>query len=601
MESAAVKSQLKGGEFLLKESTIEDIFIPEDFNEEQKMIRQTAYDFLIQEVLPHARKIDKQEDNTLLEVLGKFAELGFLGTHMPTEYGGLDFDNHTNTLISEVMGPSGSFTVAYAAHIGIGMLPILYFGTEEQKSHYLPRLILGELKASYCLTEPGSGSDALAAKTRADLSEDGTKYLLNGQKMWISNAGFADIFIVFAKIGGEKFTGFIVERNTPGLTFGEEEEKMGIKGSSTRQVFFENVAVPVENLLGDIGKGHLIAFNVLNIGRYKLGALCLGGAQGSADTAIKYANERVQFGQAISNFGAIKYKIAEQAIRIFSGQSALYRVSHLLQKKREELAAEGVPFAKAKLEGAEEYAIECSILKIVGSEVVDYVVDETLQIHGGMGFSEEGTAARGYRDSRINRIYEGTNEINRMLMVDQLFKRALKGELDLVGPAWAVQKELASMPVLENVSGPYAEEKKAITDFKKILLMVAGAAAKSQMDGKINLKEEQEVLFNLSDMLTDLFLAESTLLRVEKLSIKADKQINQEVYDAILRVFLHDASFRMQKNATDALSSFSEGDLLKTFLMGVKRFSKYPIQPVKEARRKVADCLIAANAYVLGA
>jgi len=562
MESAAVKSQLKGGEFLLKESTIEDIFIPEDFNEEQKMIRQTAYDFLVQEVLPHAKKIDKQEDNTLLDVLGKFAELGFLGTHMPTEYGGLDFDNHTNTLISEVMGPSGSFTVAYAAHIGIGMLPILYFGTEEQKSHYLPRLILGELKASYCLTEPGSGSDALAAKTRADLSEDGTKYILNGQKMWISNAGFADIFIVFAKIGGEKFTGFIVERNTPGLTFGEEEEKMGIKGSSTRQVFFENVAVPVENLLGDIGKGHLIAFNVLNIGRYKLGALCLGGAQGSADTAIKYANERVQFGQAIANFGAIKYKIAEQAIRIFSGQSALYRVSHLLQKKREELAAEGVPFAKAKLEGAEEYAIECSILKIVGSEVVDYVVDETLQIHGGMGFSEEGTAARGYRDSRINRIYEGTKE---------------------------------------NVSGPYAEEKKAITDFKKILLMVAGAAAKSQMDGKINLKEEQEVLFNLSDMLTDLFLAESTLLRVEKLSIKADKQINQEVYDAILRVFLHDASFRMQKNATDALSSFSEGDLLKTFLMGVKRFSKYPIQPVKEARRMVADCLIAANAYVLGA
>jgi len=600
METMAIKTLLKGGEFLLKESSLEDTFIPEDFGEEQRLIRQTVIDFMMQEVLPKAKQMERLEDDSLLQTLDKFAALGFLGTHMPAVYGGMDLDNHTNTMIAEAMGPSGSFTVAYAAHIGIGMLPILYFGTDAQKAQYLPRLIAGELKAAYCLTEPGSGSDALAAKTRAVLNEAGTHYVLNGQKMWISNAGFADIFIVFAKIDGEKFTGFIVERDAAGLTFGEEEEKMGIKGSSTRQVFFENVAVPAENLLGQPGKGHLIAFNVLNIGRYKLGALCLGGSQGSADTAIKYANQRIQFGKPIASFGAIKHKLAEQAIRIFAGQSALYRVSHLLQTKRDQLADEGLSFAAAKLEGAEEYAIECSILKIVGSEVVDYVVDETLQIHGGMGFSEEGTAARAYRDSRINRIYEGTNEINRMLMIDQLFKRAMKGQLDLVGPAWAVQKELAAMPVMEPLSGPYGEERKAISDFKKIVLMTAGAAAKSQMDGKIDLKEEQEILCNLSDMLTDLFLAESTLLRVERLSQKEDKPVNQNVYDAILRVFLHDASFRMQKNATDALTAFSEGDLLKTFLMGLKRFSRYPVQPVKESRRVIAACLVSANGYILG-
>ena len=515
MESATVKSQLKGGEFLLKESTIEDIFIPEDFNEEQKMIRQTAYDFLIQEVLPHARKIDKQEDNTLLEVLGKFAELGFLGTHMPTEYGGLDFDNHTNTLISEVMGPSGSFTVAYAAHIGIGMLPILYFGTEEQKSHYLPRLILGELKASYCLTEPGSGSDALAAKTRADLSEDGTKYILNGQKMWISNAGFADIFIVFAKIGGEKFTGFIVERNTPGLTFGEEEEKMGIKGSSTRQVFFENVAVPVENLLGDIGKGHLIAFNVLNIGRYKLGALCLGGAQGSADTDIKYANERVQFGHAISNFGAIKYKLAEAGIRIFAGESALYRTSKWVDDKETELANAGKAFNESLLGAAEEYAVECAILKVHGSEVLDYVVDEGVQVFGGNGFSDEYNISRAYRDSRINRIYEGTNEINRLLTVDMILKRARKGKLDLMGPAMAVSKELVSIPDFgDEDDSPFAAERKSIVNMKKCILMVAGAAVQKLM---MKISDEQEILMNIADMAIETFVAESTLLRSIKM------------------------------------------------------------------------------------
>ena len=594
MESAAVKSQLKGGEFLLKESTIEDIFIPEDFNEEQKMIRQTAYDFLIQEVLPHARKIDKQEDNTLLEVLGKFAELGFLGTHMPTEYGGLDFDNHTNTLISEVMGPSGSFTVAYAAHIGIGMLPILYFGTEEQKSHYLPRLILGELKASYCLTEPGSGSDALAAKTRADLSEDGTKYILNGQKMWISNAGFADIFIVFAKIGGEKFTGFIVERNTPGLTFGEEEEKMGIKGSSTRQVFFENVAVPVENLLGDIGKGHLIAFNVLNIGRYKLGALCLGGAQGSADTAIKYANERVQFGQAISNFGAIKYKIAEQAIRIFAIESAIYRVSGLIENKEEEMMANGKSFESALLGAAEEYAVECAILKVAGSEVLDFVVDEGVQIYGGYGYSADFPMDRAYRDSRINRIFEGTNEINRLLAVDMILKRAMKGELDLMGHAMAIQKELMGIPEFGNGNNQlFDEETKVIANMKKAILMVAGTAVQKYM---MTLAKEQELIMRIADMAIDTFMAESILLRTQKLVATKGAEACALQID-MTSTYVNDAIDRLNVNGKNAINAMCEGDEQRMLLMGLKRFSKMAPVNTVATRRRIAKAMIDANKY----
>lgn len=597
MDAVASKTVLKGGEFLIKDSQPEDIFIPELIDEEQKMIKDMVLDFVKKEVLPNSEKIENQEDNIAVHLLDKLGELGLLGSHMPETYGGMQLDNNTNTLIGVTLGPAGSFTVSYAAHIGIGMLPILYFGTDAQKEKYLPRLINGELKASYCLTEPSSGSDALAAKTRADLTEDGKHYVINGQKMWITNAGFADIFIVFAQVDGDKFTGFIVEKGMEGLTLGAEEKKLGIHGSSTRQVFFENVKVPVENLLGEVGKGHLIAFNVLNIGRFKLGALSLGGAKGSADTAIKYANERIQFDVPISSFGAIKFKLAEQAIQIMAGESALYRLSDLLEQKKQELIEKGTSFAQAKLQAAEEYAIECSILKILGSEILDYVVDETLQVHGGMGFSEEGTAARAYRDSRINRIYEGTNEINRLLMVDMLFKRALKGKLDIVGPAWEVQKELASMPSFgSEEGGKYANEEKAIKDFKKIILMVAGAAAKMQMDGKLNLKHEQEIVMNVADMLAQLFAAESLLLRVQKLATQ-DTEVDQEIYDAMLRVFIHDTNAKLNKWAADALASFAEGDLLRTFTMGLKRFTKYPLQNVKALRRRVADKLIEANEY----
>ncbi len=596
METLIKSDVLKGGEFLIKDSLPEDTFIPEEINEEQQMVKTMVLDFLNQEIVPVKDRLEKQEDGLAVSLLKKMADLGLLGTHMPAEYGGMEMDTNTNTLICDLIGPAGSFTTSFAAHTGIGMLPVLYFGTDAQKEKYLPRLISGDLKASYCLTEPSSGSDALAAKTRADLSEDGTHYVLNGQKMWITNAGFADIFIVFAKIAGEKFTGFIVERDMPGFTLGAEEPKLGIKGSSTRQIYMENVKVPVENVLGEIGKGHLIAFNVLNIGRFKLCVLCIGGAKNSIDSAVKYANERKQFNVSIGTFGAIQYKLAEQAIRVFATDSSQYRISNLLQDAKAAYVEEGMDFAKSTLEAAEEYAIECSILKVIGSETLDYVVDETLQIHGGIGYSEEYSAARAYRDARINRIFEGTNEINRLLMIDQLFKRAMKGKFDLVNPAWAVQKELTSMPSFERPEGTYGEEKHALKDFKKVALMIAGGAAKMQMDGKLNLKEEQELLTNMADIFIDIFNAESMLLRVEKLRDR-DKKIAQEVYEAMLQVFFHDATARISKNATDAICSFAEGDLVKTFLMGLKRFTKYPPVNIKEKRRLIAQTMLNENTY----
>ncbi len=587
---------LKGGAFLIQDSKPEDTFIPEEANEEQLMIADTVRGFLHNELMPVQDRLEAQEKGLSASLLEKMAELGLLGTHMPEAYGGLELDTNTNTLIGDVLGPAGAFTVSYAVQIGIGMLPLLYYGTEEQKQKYLTRLISGELKAAYCLTEPGSGSDALAAKTRADLSPDGSHYIINGQKMWISNAGFADMFIVFAQVDGRQFTGFIVERDSEGLSLGAEEKKLGIHGSSTRQVFFENVRVPKENVLGEIGKGHLIAFNVLNIGRFKLCALSIGGAKDRVSTGIRYANERVQFKQPISSFGAIRHKLAEQAIRVFAVESAMYRVSNMMQQANKALMAQGQGFAEAKLQAAEEYAIECALLKVAGSEALDFVVDELVQIFGGMGYSEEGPAARAYRDARINRIYEGTNEINRLLSVDMLLRRAMKGAIDLTGPAWAVQKELASMPSFDTPQGPYGNEYKAVKNFKKAVLMVAGAAAKMQMDGQLNLKEEQEVVMNIADMMLDALVAESLLLRVEKLA-GMDREHGQDVYEAMLRVFIHDANARILKNGSDALASFAEGDLLRTLLMGLKRFTKYPPVNVKAERRIIANVLIEANGY----
>ena len=588
----ATESTLNGGEFLIKNSDPSAIFIPEEFNEEQQMIRDMCLDFVKNEVHTRPQKIEYQ-----VELLDKAAELGLLGSHMPEGYGGMELDTNTNTLICEILGHAGgSFTTSFAAHTGIGMLPILYFGTEEQKQKYLPDLIEGKLKAAYCLTEPSSGSDALAAKTRADLSDDGSHYVINGQKMWISNAGFADIFIVFAKIDGDKFTGFIVERNSEGMTFGAEEDKMGIKGSSTRQVFFENVKVPAENLLGQIGKGHLIAFNVLNIGRFKLGALCVGGCKGSLTQSIKYANERVQFKVPISSFGAIQYKLAEGAIRTFALESSVYRISDMLQDMRGNLKEKGKSFTEAKLESAEEFSIECAIIKVFGSEVVSYVVDEMVQIHGGLGFSEEFPAAGAYRDSRINRIYEGTNEINRLLTVNMIMRRALAGNLDIASAAMKVQKELMSGASSDTYEGSFAAEQKGVDDLKKALLMVLGAAAQKQMGGQLNLKDEQEILMNIADIAIEVFAAESTLLRVQKLAaLKSDAELDP--YVAMLKVFLQDVNDRAAKYGKDAVASFSEGQEMKLLQKGLRALTRYSGVNVKNERRKVAAKLIEANQY----
>ncbi|HJW30731.1 MAG TPA: acyl-CoA dehydrogenase family protein [Saprospiraceae bacterium] len=582
---------LRGGEFIIRDTLPEDIFTPEDFNEDQKLVRQMCKDF-VHEMGDKAHALEAQVG--LMEEAGA---LGLLGAHIPEAYGGNPLDTNSNTLIGEELGKAGgSFDTTYAAHIGIGMLPILYFGTDAQKKKFLPGLCSGALKASYCLTEPGSGSDALGAKTRADLTPDGKQYLLNGQKMWISNAGFADVFIVFAKINGEHFTGFVMDARTPGVTLGAEEKKLGIKGSSTRMVFFENAAVPAENVLGEIGKGHLIAFNALNIGRFKLGTMAMGGSKRCIDIAVKYANQRIQFGQPISSFGAIKHKLGEMATLVFALESASYRLSDMMSRHKDEMIAGGTSFEQAMLDAAREYASECAIIKIAGSEYLDFIVDEMLQIHGGNGYSEKFPAARAYRDSRINRIYEGTNEINRLLLVDRIIKKALKGELDLVGPAWAVQKELMAMPVKSNEDGPWAAEVQAIQHFKKMMLLVAGAAVKYQMDGKHDLTEQQEIVMHIADISIDCFLAESMLLRAQKL-FSSSRSIPKAIIQEMTQLFIQDAQARIQKHAQDALAAFATGDELLIMQKGVKRFSSYPPINSVKARRAAADFLIQGNGY----
>jgi len=589
-----VKKQLNGGEFLIKETPYQDIFIREDLDEEHKMIYEMTHDFIKAEILPVYDRIEKQEEGLVPALMDKAGELGLLGMGIPEEYGGFGKDFNTNSVVLEAMALSRTFSLSCGAHIGIGTMPILYFGNEEQKQKYLPKLATGELKASYCLTEPGSGSDALAAKTRADLSDDGKHYILNGQKMWITNAGFADVYIVFAKVDGDKFTGFIVERTMEGLSLGAEEDKLGIKGSSTRQVFLENVKVPVENLLGEIGKGHQIAFNILNIGRFKLGHGTIAGSRLSANDAVKYANERHQFGKPISTFGAIQYKLAEQAIRIYAGESASYRVSDMIDKKEKELHDAGEPFQKSILGAAEEYAIECAILKYYCSEVLDYVVDETVQIYGGMGYSEEAPAASAYRDARINRIFEGTNEINRMLTIDMLMKRAMSGKINIMGAGMAVQKELMGIPEFSNgETGLFTAEIKAVKNVKKAVLVAVGGAAQKLA---AKLKYEQEVMMNGADMIAEAFVLESVLMRTQRL-VELKGEEAAAPYIAMMKAYFSDALERVFVYGTQAIQAFAEGDEARIMLMGVKRFTKYPMTNTKELRREVAKHLIEADKY----
>jgi alkylation response protein AidB-like acyl-CoA dehydrogenase len=594
MEATNKTKALLGGEWIIKESNPHETFIPEEFNEEQTMVMDMCHQFLEAEILPIVDRIDKMEPGLVASLMQKAGEQGLLSTSFPEEFGGLGKDFITSTIVNEGMGGGYSFSVAVAAHTGIGSLPILYFGTEEQKQKYIPKLASGEWKGAYGLTEPNSGSDALGAKTTAKLSDDGKHYLLNGQKCWITNGGFADVFTVFAKIDGDKFTAFIIDRGTEGFTQGPEEHKMGIKGSSTVQLYFQDCKVPVENVLGEIGKGHIIAFNILNIGRLKLCAATLGGAKKATDTSVQYAKTREQFKLPISKFGAIRHKMAEMAIRLWVCESALYRSAKWIDDKEHELAASGKSFAEALLGAAEEYAIECAMLKVYGSEVLDFVVDEGVQIHGGNGFSDEYVISKAYRDSRINRIYEGTNEINRLLTVDMVLKRAMKGKLDLMGPAMSVQKELMSIPDFgAEEEGTYAKELKAIANFKKAILMVAGAAVQKLM---MQLDKEQEILMNIADMAIEVFHAESALLRVMKLaSLRGDAAV--AIQNDIMRTYLYDAADRINKAGKDALNSFADGDELRMMHIGLKRFTKVEPFNCKEARRRISDQLVADNGY----
>ncbi len=592
--AAETKTVLKGGEWLVKESSPFETFTPEDFVEEQLMIRDMCDQFLDAEVYPILDRIDNLEPGLMKSLLTKAGEQGLLSVSFPEEYGGLGKDFITATLVNEYLGAGHSFSVAIAAHTGIGTLPILYFGTPEQKQKYIPRLITGEWAGAYGLTEPNSGSDALGAKTTARLSDDGKHYILNGQKCWITNGGFAQVYTVFAKVDGDKFTGFIVERGTEGFTQGPEEHKMGIKGSSTVQLYFQDCKVPVENLLGEVGKGHKIAFNILNIGRLKLCAAAIGGARRSLSGTVEYAKTREQFKQPISNFGAIKHKLAEMAIRVFVGESALYRSAKWVGDKEHELLAAGKPFNEALLGGAEEYAIECAILKVYGSEALDYVVDEGVQVHGGNGFSAEYNISRAYRDSRINRIYEGTNEINRLLTLDMTLKRAMGGRLDLMGPAMSVQKELMSIPDFgAEDETAFAKERKLVANLKKAILMTAGAAVQKLM---MKIENEQEVLMNLADMAIETYHAESVLLRVMKM-VDQRGEAACELYTDIMRTYLYDAADKVNKSGKDAINSFAEGDEQRMILMGLKRFTKAEPFNSKEARRRIADKMISEGKY----
>ena len=597
------KASIKGGEFLIKDVEAHQIFIPEEFTEEQQMIATTCRDFLRTEVHPHLNEIDAAKSPDLMSsLMTKAGELGLLGVAVPEEYGGFGMNFNTSMLVAEALGTGHSFSVAQSAHTGIGTLPIVYYGNEAQKAKYLPLLASGEWKAAYCLTEPDSGSDANAGKSKAVLSEDGKNYIINGQKMWITNAGFAELFIVFAKIDDDKtLSAFIVEKSfgesSPGgITMNEPEHKLGIKGSDTRQVFFNDCHVPVENLLSSRGNGFKIAVNILNIGRIKLGIAVIGGSKGSLDYAIKYANERKQFGVSLATFGAIKYKLAEMATRIFASETANYRAGQNIDDAIEDLKAQGMNDAEAKLKALEQFAIECAIMKVHSSEVLDYVVDESLQVYGGMGYSADAPMERSYRDARINRIFEGTNEINRMLIVDMLLKRALKGEIDLMGPAMAVGKEIMSIPDFSASDDEtlFADEKKVLKNMKKAALMVSGAAVQKFM---MSLSNEQEILMNVADMAIEIYVAESTLLRVEKLiGIKGEAAC--ELQKDMALIYLNEAVTKVNNAGREAITSFAEGDELRVMLMGLKRFTKIEPMNLKNARRRVADAMIVENKYI---
>jgi alkylation response protein AidB-like acyl-CoA dehydrogenase len=590
----AKEDVLKGGEFLIKETDYTDIFIPEEFDEEQQMIAGTCADFLEQEVYPNLDRIDNQEEGLMRWLLQKSGELGLLGISIPEEYEGFDQNFVTSMLASEYMGAGYSFSVAYSAHTGIGSMPINYYGNAEQKQKYLPRLATGELASAYCLTEPGAGSDANSGKTRAVLSEDGKHYIINGQKMWITNGGFADIMIVFAKIENDRvLSAFIVERTFPGIKFNPEEKKMGIKGSSTVQIFFNDCKVPVENLLGKRGQGFRIALNILHMGRVKLGGTVLGAAKRAITQSVNYANERKQFGTPIASFGAIKHKLAEQVIKTWATETSVYRVSADIDKVIGILCEEGMPKGEATIEGIAQYSIEAAFLKVFGSESLNYIVDEAVQIFGGMGFSSETPIDRAYRDSRINRIFEGTNEINRMLVVDTTIKKALKEGFDVTRYSKSIVKEFNDGFDTAVPEGYFNEKKYYIGNFKKAALLLLGVISEKFQR---KLTSEQEILFNISDIIMQVYPSESMMLRTQKLeSMKGPEAV--AIYRDMLDVFVYDAADLIRKSAKDAINSFAEGDERETLINYIEALTKVKPVNVKDSRRRIADKLIEDNNY----
>jgi alkylation response protein AidB-like acyl-CoA dehydrogenase len=591
----ADKKIFAGGEFLITDVAPEDVFTPEDFTDEHKMIYETGSDFVEKEVAPVVDKLEEKDHDLVLELLRKAGELGLLGTDIQEENGGLGLDKVSTTIVAEVMGPAGSFSVVYSAHTGIGTLPIVYFGNEEQKAKYLPKLASGEWCGAYCLTEAGSGSDALNARTKAVLSDDGKYYILNGEKMFITNAGWASSFIVYAKVDGEEFTGFIVEKDFPGVSTGKEETKMGVHGSSTRPVVLEDAKVPVENVLFEVGKGHKIAFNILNIGRWKLGASCVGGCKRCLTNAVKYANGRIQFKVPISSFGMIKTKLTDMAVRTYMSESMMYRLAGMFDDKLALLDAEAKKSGAENAKAIEEYAGECSITKVYGSEALDFCVDEYVQILGGYGFCAEYPAERYYRDSRINRIWEGTNEINRMLVPGTMMKRAMQGRLNLLQAAQAVAGDLMTYSPLsvELPDTPLALQEHIIKMSKKLALMVAGVAAQ-KFGAKLD--REQEILAKIADIVIEIFAMESGLLRTLKI-ISKDGEEKAKYQIAAVKVYVDEMIPRIESWAKQIISYVEEGDMLRTQLAGVKKLARYqPIDAVT-LKREIADRIIDLESY----
>ncbi|WP_042352321.1 acyl-CoA dehydrogenase family protein [Bacillus massiliigorillae] len=591
--SESTKAIIKGGSFLIEDIEAAQLFTPEDYTEEQKMIAKTTEDFVINEVTPNIDKLEEHQFDITVRLLKEAGELGLLGADVPEEYGGLGLDKISSSLITEKMARAGGFSLSHGAHVGIGSLPIVLFGNEEQKHKYLPLLASGEKLAAYCLTEPGSGSDALGAKTVAKLNAEGTHYVLNGEKQWITNAGFADVFVVYAKIDGDKFSAFIVEREFPGVSTGAEEKKMGIKSSSTRTVILQDALVPKENLLGEVGKGHVIAFNILNIGRYKLGVGTVGGAKRAFEVAAQYANQRQQFKTPISSFNLIREKLATMASKIYAAESSVYRTVGLYEDYMGALSTEEVKDIKVLASSIAEYAIECSLNKFFASEVLDYVVDEGVQIHGGYGFMAEYEIERAYRDSRINRIFEGTNEINRLLVPGTFVRKAMKGELPLFQKAMALQGELMSMMPEEPGDEPLAQEKYLVKNAKKIGLLAAGLAA--QKFGTA-LEKEQEVLANIADIVSLAYAMESVVLRTEKAIGNTGLENNKQKL-LYTQIFCQESFNTIEQHAKETLLAVEEGDTLRMMISALRKFTRHTPINVIGKKREVAAALVETEKY----